>query len=622
MKNDKIENKILYIFLFSIVILQVIYIFLNETTLGGTDNVTHFQTARYAFKYPQLFLDHWGKPLYTALSAPFAYFGFKMAQLFNVIIAVLTLLLSYKISKYLHPSGAIFTVVLIAFAPIYFLLMTTCLTEVLFSFVLVASVYLFIQNRFVFSAIILSFIPFVRNEGLILFPIFALAFILKQKYLSIPFLFSGAIFYSIIGYFVFDDFFWIINRFPHSMEDNIYGSGELLHFVKNSNYIFGIPLVIMVLIGLIFWCVEIIRKFQIRNESFILFIIIAGSWMAYFAAHSFVWWQGLSSLGLIRVIGGVIPLAALTGAKGIQFIFEKTKNRKVAVIILSLVSVIQIFMFFNQNKVPTKAGPIENLITKSAEFVKNEYPDRKIYYFNTEFPFNFKIDPYDQTKSNWGIGDKIQPSNSMNYGDILIWDAHFGPNEGSVQLESVENDPFLERVKSFYPLEKVTVLGGYDYSIQVFEKTKTKTKAANAATHKVEKVLSFENISDQHVIEVDGKKVWRMAESDDYSPNLLVLASDIIQTDVLDFEISLQFHGIDELNKDEVLLVFSVENEGQVLRYEKLDLICAVSEWREILLKTRIPANLPESTNIKMYIWNKNKKRVEFSKLSVSVVSN
>ena len=301
---------------------------------------------------------------------------------------------------------------------------------------------------------------------------------------------------------------------------------------------------------------------------------------------------------------------------------SKIKNDKVAVVILSLVSVAQIFMFYNQNKVPTKGGPIENLIDKSAEFVKNEYSDRKIYYFNTEFPFKLGLDPYDQSKSNWGIGDKIQPSGSMEFGDILIWDAHFGPNEGRVQLENVVNDPFLEPIKSFYPLEKVTVLGGYDYSIQVFEKTKTKTLAANAATHKVERVLSFENITDPHLFEVDGKKVWRMAENDDYSPNLLVLANEIIQSEVLDFEVSLQFHGIDELKEDEVLLIFSVENEGQVLRYEKLDLICTVSEWKEIQLKTRVPANLPESVNIKMYIWNKNKKRVEFSKLSVSVVSN
>lgn len=622
MNSNNIEKQLLYIFLISIVLLQVVFIFLNETTLGGTDNVTHFQTARYAFKYPQLFLDHWGKPVYTTFSAPFAFFGFRMAQFFNVIIAVLTLLLVYKISKYLYPSGAVFTVVFTAFAPIYFLLMTTCLTEVLFSFVLVVSVYLFIKNRFVFSAIVLSFIPFVRNEGLILFPIFALAFILKRSYLSVLFLSTGAIFYSIIGYFAFGDILWIINKFPHSMGDNIYGSGELLHFVKNSNFIFGVPLIIVIVLGLGYWIFEVSRKLQLRSENFILFLLIAGSWLAYFSAHSFVWWQGLSSLGLIRVIGGVIPLAALTGAKGIQFIFEKAKNRNIAVVILSFVSIAQIFMFFNQNKLPTKAGPIEELITKSTDFVKQEFPDRKIYYFNTEFPFSFKIDPYDQTKSNWGIGDKVQPSNSMEFGDILIWDAHFGPNEGRVQLENVENDPFLEPIKSFYPMEKVTVLGGYDYSIQIFEKTKTKSKGANITTNKVEKVLSFDNISDPHVFDIEGKKVWRMAEIDDYSPNLVVFANEIVQAEVLDFDISLQLHGIDELTEDEVLLVFSVENEGQVLRYEKQDLNCAVSEWKEIHLKTRIPANLPESTNIKMYIWNKNKKRVEFSKLSVSVVSN
>jgi hypothetical protein len=621
LKSDKIEKQLLFIFLFSLVILQVVFIFLNETTLGGTDNVTHFQTARYAFKYPELFLDHWGKPVYTALSAPFAIWGFKMAQFFNVVVAILTLFLVYRISKYLYASGAIFIVVLTAFAPIYFLLMTTCLTEILFSFVLVASVYLFIKNKFAFSAIVLSFIPFVRNEGLLLFIVFALAFILKRSHLSIILLLTGAIFYSIVGYFVLGDFFWIINKFPHSVSDDIYGSGELLHFVKNSNFIFGIPLIAIILLGLGYWIFQIIRKIQLRDDNFILFLLIAGSWLAYFAAHSFVWWRGISSLGLIRVIGGVIPLAALTGTKGIQLIFEKIKSRNIAVLILFLISVIQIFMFFKQNQLPSKAGPIEDLLAKSVNYIKSEFPESKIYYFNTEIPFMLRFDPYDQTKSNWGIGDKIQPSNSIDFGDIIIWDAHFGPNEGRVPLSALENDPFLERVKSFYPLEKVTVLGGYDYSIQVFEKTRSKNNR-NPASVEIIRKFDMENITDTHIIDFKGEKAWSMDESDEYSPAIVVHKNELVQQEVMDFILTVKYYDLEEVNADEVLLVLSIANDEKHLRYEKADLLSSVPGWKTGKIEFRITEALPGTATVSSYIWNKDRKKILFKDLNIRIISN
>jgi hypothetical protein len=132
--------------------------------------------------------------------------------------------------------------------------------------------------------------------------------------------------------------------------------------------------------------------------------------------------------------------------------------------------------------------------------------------------------------------------------------------------------------------------------------------------------LEFDNVSDKRVFDEGGQKVWRMSEDDIYSPNLIVLANEIVQTEILDIEVSLKFHCPGELKEDEVLLVLSIEDDGQVLRYEKKDLVCVVSEWEEIYLNTLIPANLPESAIIKMYIWNKNKKSVEFSRLSVTVV--
>lgn len=614
MNSNKIEKHLLYLFFAVLALLQIYFLLYNEKTYGGADNVTHFQIARYAFEYPQLFLDLWGKPVYSTLLAPFTLGGYKFAQVFNLLIALITLLFVFKLSRVLYPSGALFTVILTAFAPVYFLLMLSCLTETLFSLVLILAVYFFAKNKFIVSAIILSFIPFVRSEGYILFPIFALAFLFKRSWFSIIFLATGTIFYSVIGYFVFGDFLWIANRFPYQIDNSIYGSGELFHFVKNSNFIFGVPFLVFIVLGLFYWGWEVFRKFRLKEENTLLFLLIAGSWLAYFAAHSFVWWQGKSSLGLIRVIGGVIPLAGLTATKGIQFFFETIKNRRIVYSLLTLFAIFQIYLLTVQTHLPYKADPVDKLIDKASEYIKQNYPDTKIYYFNPEFVFHLGLDPYDPAKSVWGIGDRLQPSNTMDFGDILIWDAHFGPNEGRISYETVQNDPFLQKIKVFLPEEKITVLGGYEYEIHIYRKKEhpINDNINETLTRRLE-IPKREN--DLQFLEIE--------KGEQYSPSIVIYLNELQQKDIFDAELSIRFKSRELIAGKEVLLVFSVENGKEVLHYSAFPLEWKKdeSDWKTAVFNTRFPADFPESASMKVYIWNRGQKHLLIQEMQAKVGS-
>lgn len=622
MKFLRSEKQLLYLFLAMLVIVQVFLMLKNENVFEGTDNVTHYQIARYAFKYPHLFLDSWGKPVFTTLVAPFSQLGFHGAQMFNLAVAVLTLLLVFRLSNHIFKGGAIFTVVLTAFAPVYFLLMITCLTEVLFSFFLVAAVYLFAKNRLLLSAVALSFIPFVRTEGIVLFPVFMAAFLLKRNWPAIPFLLTGTLFYSVVGFFAFGDFLWIIHRFPYPTGESVYGSGELLHFVKKSNTIFGIPLILLIIDGLYFWLKEILKKFELKSETVILFILVAGSWITYFAAHSYVWWKGVGgSLGLTRVIGAVIPLAALTGVKAFQPLLGKEVNRKKGIIVLSALTVAQVVLFFQQTRLPFKNGPVEKLITGAAEYVRQNFDDKKVYYFNPEFSFKMNRDPYDQTRCNWGIGDKLQPSNSMETGAILIWDAHFGPNEGRVSLEAVEKDPYLQKIKTFLPLEKVTVLGGYDYAIHIFEKVVKRNESVESDVFT--KNLDLNPETSSQVISLAGENVLEIEKGYEYSPNIVIYTDELAGKSVFEGELTVEFQSDEVIAEKDVLLVFSVENGKESLHYAAVPMVWngGDSGWKQTKLATRFPAGVPAGTLIKMYIWNKNHKHIYVKSLNSRIVS-
>lgn len=621
--NKFLEKNLLYAFFTAYILLQVFLLLFSNSPygFGGADNIGHYQISRFSFKYPQLFLDLWGKPVYTTLSAPFAQFGYRAAKAFNLVISVLTLLLSARIAKQLFPGSSLFTVVFIAFSPVYFLLTVSCLTEILFAFVLVAAVYLFIRNKYLLAAVVLSFLPLVRSEGIVILPVFVVALFLSKAYRSIPFLLFGMVFYSIIGYFVFDDILWLIHKLPYSLGESLYGSGSLFHFVKHSPSIFGIPLLILVVAGLVIWAFGIFKNFSFRNQNTIVFILIAGSWISYFAAHSYVWWKGTGgSLGLTRVMAGIVPLAALTGMKTFEFVRQKVKEKNFTYAVFSVFAVLQIVLLFTSHNLMLKADPTEQLIKKSADYIRFNEADKKIFYFNPLVVHYLELDPYDTQQCNWWVADKQQPSNTLEWGDLLVWDAHFGPNEGGVQLESLEKDPFLKKIKSFYPLEKITVLGGYDYSVQIYKKSTDKNDTV-IISDSYEQVLSFEDYTDSRVKESDGVKVWEMDSTQEYSPNIVLSSTVVKRYEILDVTLTLDYKALQPLGKNEAMLVFSAENDGKSLHYNTADLVSTGSGFQQLQLNIRMSANIPDESRMLIYVWNNGKKRVQIEKIKVEVKS-
>ena len=94
-----------------------------------------------------------------------------------------------------------------------------------------------------------------------------------------------------------------------------------------------------------------------------------------------------------------------------------------------------------------------------------------IYYYDPYWWYFLDLDPYDQEKIREKVPDVQHPENNIKPGEIVLWDAHFGPNEGQLPLERLVENPYFELVRMFSPDEPFQVLGGYDYEIYVFRRT-------------------------------------------------------------------------------------------------------------------------------------------------------
>lgn len=98
---DKKKENLLVGVLFSTILVIFLYtVFTTTNNFGGADHFQHFNLAYWGWKYPDMLFNHWGKPVYTLISSPFAQFGINGSRVFNVLIGMLTTFLTWKLARY------------------------------------------------------------------------------------------------------------------------------------------------------------------------------------------------------------------------------------------------------------------------------------------------------------------------------------------------------------------------------------------------------------------------------------------------------------------------------------------------------------------------------------------
>ena len=464
----------------------VILIFFTQNSYGGGDHFTHFKLAHWGWKYPGLLFNHWGKPVFTILISPFAQLGINGARIYNLLMGFSTALIVWKLALIFNFKNSALSLLLVLFTPVYFILMFTSLTEVSFSFFLALAALLFFRQQHLFSAVVLSFLPLVRTEGIVLFPLFMIAYSLRKQWFTLPLLTTGFWLISLLGFPFYDDFWWLITKMPYSgSAKDIYGSGTLLHFINDTRGILGYPLAGLFVIGLATILVKwfTTEKRRVTNTFYFL-LLIPGSFLTFLAAHSFVWWQGMgNSLGLIRVIGSVTPFAALTALPGFNYLLNRlqSKNKLAAGLIITALLVLIVLIGINKHHGGFKLSKPQQLVSQAADYLRENKLDKyKLFYFNSYLVVKLGIDPYDQSKCNWGVSNKLQPAMSVPDSSIIVWDAHFGPNEGRLPLDHLKNSKELTLLKVIKPIQPFKVLGGYDYAIYIFQKIPGKEESMDA----------------------------------------------------------------------------------------------------------------------------------------------
>lgn len=591
----------------------IILILLTQNSFGGGDSIQHYSLAHWGWKYPHLLFNHWGKPIFTILISPMAQIGIDGVRIYNLFLGVGTGVAIWQIAQTLNFRNSALSIIFVLFTPIYFILMFTPLTEISFSFFLALSILLFFKKKYYLSAIILSFLPLIRTEGIVLLPLFITAYIFRKKLLAIPLLLSGFIIISLTGYTYYDDFWWLITKMPYSGSANdIYGSGSIFHFINDTRGILGYPLGILFLIGLIFAVISWGQRDKFKfSETFYFLLLVPGSYIVFFSAHSFVWWQGIgNSLGLVRVIGSITPLAALTALLGynliIKVIYEK--NRFISKVI-SYGIIIWIFVLgINTHRSGFRLSKNQQLIQQATTYLEqNNNVSNKLYYFDPYVVHKLNIDPYDRTLCSWGLPNLENPSLGIPDSSIIIWDTHFGPNEGRISLEALQSQKSLRLIKIFKPEIPFKVLGGHNYEVYVFVKD-------ISLNDKLITSFNFDFETDRKSstdVSYSGTKSRHITSNIPYITGIDTYLQDMFYTpDSLIVSIS-GYIFFNKVIENELPLVCALEDNNGTNFYKTYDLknqIIKVGEWN--YFEYSFVINNVKSLNelLKVYIWNKSKR--------------
>ncbi|MFM7080079.1 MAG: hypothetical protein ACKOYC_09870, partial [Bacteroidota bacterium] len=374
LKSGSMGSARLYLLLGLIFVFYLVQAFTFEGSYGGGDGVRHYLISKWSWDHPGQLLYSWGKPFFTLVTSPFSQFGLIGIKAYNALAATLTAWFAYLIAMRLGMRNPWPVLLLSVLAPVFACSVNSGLTEPSFGFFLMAAVLLFMHNRYLAGTLLISFLPFVRSEGNMMLPLFGMILLLRGKWFHIPLLAFGTLVYSLAGWFYYNDFLWVANQNPYTGHNaDLYGSGELLHYIKRMDIIIGYPILVLFIIGLA-WKLRDAKglfnwKPEQANYSLEESWLIYGAFLTYFIAHSIFWWKGLfGSLGLERSIAGVTPMAGLIAWRGVMLLDEKFFSRKTPVfrnVFITIALVTSIVYPFAKGYLPLRLDKEEALVQQA-----------------------------------------------------------------------------------------------------------------------------------------------------------------------------------------------------------------------------------------------------------------
>jgi hypothetical protein len=454
--NSASERRFTYIGIGLFFTIMCIVAFIAKGTGDDGDSVAHFMYSRDAFLYPKYFFNHWAKPLFVFISAPFAQFGWVGVKLMNVVALTLSLILTYQLAlRWRMPHAWLAPFFVVAQHRVLSHTLSG-LTEPMFAFVLVLCAWLYERQKYFWATIIASFLPFIRSEGLIIICVLFVYLIVQRQWKYIPLLSLGHLVYAVAGYSKHKSLLWIFNTMSYATLDHVYGVGKWNHFILQMPWVTGAFVYFILIIGLIDGLRRLVLLFQSKgifntNELWLAY----GIFVAYTIAHTIFWMLGIfASQGLMRVMLCVAPMMGLICLRGTNGITEGVGkiSTKVHVVYVHLIIVALAIKFLDLNldwRVDFNLHPSQSTQYEAAQKYRDKILKEGYALYSEAMYIDmvFGINPFDDPRHR--SFHQIIKREPVPEKSLLVWEPIFAGGMYKVPFEILKDDKRFQLIDSF-----------------------------------------------------------------------------------------------------------------------------------------------------------------------------
>lgn len=401
----------------------------NTIPVDSGDGLVHYAISRQSWNDAQLFVDHWGKPLFTLLSSPFAQTGFHTYIGFNILLFALTCIVAFRIFDRFELGKAYywFFPLLLIIVPDYAYCVLGGMTEVLFAFLVTLSLYFAFTDRWLLFALVISFTPFARSEGMLLLPLAAILLVILRKWKFLPLLITGFVVYTIVGVALDHPYNWYFTENPYPAVSP-YGKGPWNHFFLLMDNHTGVLTMLIAPFGLFGWLVA--RKRSGKPHAFYTTLFALAVYGGIFLAHTWFWYTGTNaSAGLTRVITMGLPGLILVLLIGCHYVTRELNA--IPHIFAGLAMLLFMVKEIRELPYPLQANPEEEQIIAAADFIAQHNTTDEVIYYHPLFIWrlNGGVKDTGTRFSQRSFANNPQYILDLKPGSIIVRDPHFAPVE-------------------------------------------------------------------------------------------------------------------------------------------------------------------------------------------------
>jgi hypothetical protein len=414
------------------------------------DTDYHFLEARTAWSNPWLFVDVWGRPLYTTFYSLPALMGFTAARFFAVGIGVAIAWQTWRLARDLCLERAWLVIPLLLGQPVFFELFPDLLTEPLFALVFVVALRWHLRGQTKLGMLAASLLPLARPEGVFLCLVWAIWVVAKKinSLTSTPaslyrnlirtvpstlILAAGVFSWWIAATWITRDPLFILHNWPATWHQDKYGRGTLFSYGQRASEFTGVLLAVPFGLGL--W-------YKMRASSW---IPLTTSFLLLFLLHTFFRAYGLfGEAGYPRYMVSVAPAIAVLSLAGWNVIacrLEKWSRFSGALGSAVLgVSLVQNFLYLDS--FPAARDPIA-IREMSGWFQEHPKPYKRLVWSNARMCIISGLTLVQSPSlSSSNRETTLALLRDAPSGTLVFWDDHFGPGWFGLTAVEIEKNGY------------------------------------------------------------------------------------------------------------------------------------------------------------------------------------